>query len=249
MTAICLICHHRTPDHADDHACQVCADELRAWLTELPRQALLLEEFLTPGARPAEGRLGGTGRAHSPAPVDIRVLTLIGPGRYDPRPGSDDDGTAPIAAVLDAWAGHIAYHYPAVTRDPHGTAHTQPCEQAQPAHGPTITGWCTWLTTYLPYTLTLPTITDLHQAISNLIHRLRDLTHERPHTHRYAAPCPSCEAHDALTRTDGHHHITCQACGHHLTPQTYEEHLNTVLSELAAQQAPDQSLAQHHLHV
>jgi hypothetical protein len=237
MSAVCPACRRRdAPDGT--HACPVCADELRAWLAELPRQARLLEYFVAPAARATEGRLGGTGRANAPAPVDLRVLTLIGPGRYDPNPGTDDDGTAPIAAVLGAWAGHIAYQYPAVTRDPHGTAHTQPCEQAWPTRGATISGWCAWLTAYLPYALALPAVADMHRELGNLIRRIRDLTHDRPHDHPQAAPCPQCDAF-ALVRTDGHWRIHCRACGHTLTPEEYEQHAAAVLHTHQTTHAPD----------
>ncbi|MEV5010202.1 hypothetical protein ACFY0A_28080 [Streptomyces sp. NPDC001698] len=35
----------------------------------------------------------------------------------------------PILAFLGAWAGHIAYHYPAAGRDAYGTARTQPANR------------------------------------------------------------------------------------------------------------------------
>ncbi|MEV6124889.1 hypothetical protein AB0M23_31015 [Streptomyces sp. NPDC052077] len=223
----CAICPRTAPDGS--RACPVCADDLHAWLAEIPRQAALLEEeFVAPSAAPARGRLGGTGRAHAPAPADLRVLTLLGPGRYDPAPGTDDDGTAPITAVLAAWAGHIAYWYPAVTRDAHGTAHTQPCDQAWPAEGRGITSWCTWHTRYLPYTLALPLTRAYHEQISDLVHRLRALTHTTPRRRAMAAPCPSCDA-GGLTWTDGQWRIVCQVCGHHLTPEAYDEHAAAVL--------------------
>lgn len=226
MTA-CTIC----PRTADDghHACPLCAAELREWLAELPRQAELLGAFVAPGSRPPAGRIGGTGRAHAPIPVDLRVLVLLGPGRYDPI-GADDDGIAPITAVLGAWAGHITYHYPAATRDAHGTARTMPCQQAWPTQGETITGWCHWLTAYLPFTLTLPFVTDFHEQLGDLIHRIRDLTHTIPHRHHYAAPCPACNAF-ALASVDGQDGITCTVCGHHLSHTDYDQHATQVLRD------------------
>ncbi|MFD5251314.1 hypothetical protein ACFWM5_00525 [Streptomyces bobili] len=236
MTA-CAICPQTAPD--GQHACPRCADVLRGWLAELPQQArLLASEFLTPSAQAAQGRIGGTGRATAPVPVDLRVLTLLGPGRHDPVPGTDDDGTAPIAAVLAAWAGHIAYHHPAAYRDPHGTAYTRPCEQAIPHHGPTITGWCAWLTAYLPYALGLPLVADLHRGLGDLIHHIRSLTHATPHRHPKTAPCPSCDSF-ALVAVDGRWGITCTACGCHLEPLEYEEHAAAVLHAHQARQAAE----------
>lgn len=222
--ASCTIghCSRTAPD--GHHACPLHANELRGWLAELPRQAVLLEAFVTPAGRPRAGRLGGTGLAHAPAPVDLRVLNLlVGPGHYDPRPGTDDDGEPPITATLGAWAGHIAYHHPAVGYDPHGTARTQPCEQAWPSHGETIAGWCTWHLAYLPFTLTLPLLDEYHRQLGGLIRRIRDLTHTTPRKHPQGAPCPQCGIF-ALVRTDGQWDISCTSCGHQMEPEAYDEH-------------------------
>lgn len=231
---VCAVCPHTAPDH--QHLCQLHAGELRGWLTELPNQARLLSAFLAPAGAPRAGRLGGSGRATAPVPVDLRVLNLlVGPGRFDPT-GPDDDGEPPIAAVLGAWAGHIAYHYPAVTRDPHGTARTQPCEQARPVRGETITSWCHWLTAYLPFALTLPLAADLHRALADLVHRIRGLTHAAPGRHPLAAPCPECDT-CALVRTDGQWEITCTACGHQIDPEAYHQHAAAVLHAAQADAA------------
>lgn len=229
MTA-CDLCPRTAPD--GQHLCPLHASELRGWLTEIPHQARLLQEFLAPAGQPATGRLGGTGSATAPVPVDLRVLVLLGPGRYDPL-GADDDGTAPITATLGAWAGHIAYHHPAPTRDPHGTAYIHPCQQAAPRHGETIPGWCTWLTAYLPYALALPLAADLHRAIDTLIRRLRNLTHTTPRQLPRAAPCPACGIY-ALVRTDGRWHIHCLDCGHQLTPDDYDQHAAHVYTQQQA---------------
>lgn len=218
--SMCAICRRATEDGV--HACPRHAAELRAWLAELPGQARLLEQFLAPAGAPAAGRLGGTGRATAPVPVDLRVLVLLAGGRHDPT-GPDDDGQAPITAILGAWAGHITYHYPAVTRDAYGTARVQPCDQAWPRYGETITGYCIWLTRYLPYAAAHPWIGDLHRQLGALIDRVRDLTHTVPHRHPQAAPCPQCDEH-ALVAVDGQWGITCEACGHHLDPDTYAQH-------------------------
>ncbi|WP_329597776.1 hypothetical protein OIE43_18895 [Streptomyces pseudovenezuelae] len=235
----CPICPRTTDDGL--HLCPLHAAELRGWLAELPRQARLLAEFVTPTAQPAQGRLGGTGRATAPIPVDLRVLVLLGPGRYDAI-GPDDDGTAPIAAVLGAWAGHIAYHYPAAARDPYGTAYTQPCAQARPVRGESITGWCTWLTAYLPFALTLPVAAELHRALESLVYRVRDITHAVPHRHPMTAPCPSCDTF-ALVRTDGQWGVSCTFCGHHMEPEAYDQHTAAVLhAHQAADDAPESRL-------
>ncbi|MFF8980201.1 hypothetical protein ACF08A_25740 [Streptomyces cellulosae] len=214
----CAVCGRTAEDGLQ--ACTRHTVEVRAWLAELPAQAELLQrEFLAPAGAPAQGRLGGTGRATAPVPVDLRVLTLLGPGHADVL-GADDDGTVPVLALLAGWAGYLAYTYPAVTRDPYGTAHTRPCEAALPRHGRTITGWCQWLTAYLPYACTQPAFADLHHQLGGLLARVRDLTHAVPHRHPQGAPCPSCEAF-ALVAVDGQWGIVCEACGHHLEPDAY----------------------------
>jgi Zn ribbon nucleic-acid-binding protein len=238
----CAICPRAAPD--GQHLCLLHAGELRGWLAELPHQAALLQEFVAAAGRPAEGRLGGTGRADAPVPVDLRVLVLLGPGRFDAVPGTDDDENdgAPIAATLGAWAGHIAYHYPAATRDPYGVARTQPCEQARPTRGETIAGWCTWLTAYLPYALTLPIAADLHRGLGDLVHHIRRLTHATPRRHPQGAPCPACDAF-ALVRTDGQWEIMCSFCGHQMEPEAYDQHAAAFLhAHQTADDAPATSL-------
>jgi Zn ribbon nucleic-acid-binding protein len=224
----CSACPRTAPD--GHHLCPLCADQVRGWLAELPHQTALLAEFLAPATAPSQGRTGGTGRAHSPVPVDLRVLVLLGPGHPGPVGTTEDDTdtTVPVHAFLTGWAGHIAYTYPAVHRDPHGTEHTEPCQQARAAGGRSITAWCAWLTAYLPYTLTLPAAAELHHQLGDLIRRVRGLTHTEPRTRPRAAPCPQCDA-CALVRTDGRWNVHCTACGHHMTPEAYDQHASTVL--------------------
>jgi len=222
----CAICRRATDTGL--HACPPHLAELRGWLAELLEQTRLLPEFLAPAGAPAAGRLGGTGRAHAPIPVDLRVLTLLGPGHADVL-GADDDGTVPIRAWLGGWAGYIAYTYPAYTRDRHGTAHVQPCDHAWPRYGETTAGYCVWLTRYLPYAAGHPWIGDLHRQLGTLLGRVRDLTHTVPRRHRQGAPCPRCDAF-ALDAVDGRWGITCDACGHHLDQDAYDKHAAAYLT-------------------
>lgn len=234
----CPICPRTAPD--GQHLCLLHSGELRGWLAELPRQARLLEAFLVPSASPAAGRTGGTGRATAPIPVDLRVLVLLGPGHADPPTGlhADEDGddTVPILTLLDGWAGYIAYTYPAVTTTRDGTTYIRPCEQAWASHGATVTGWCAWLTAYLPYALTHPWIADLHRQLGDLLARILDLTHTTPHRHPQAAPCPHCQAF-RLAAVDGQPGITCQACGHYLERTEYDQHAADFLHNLQTEQA------------
>lgn len=236
---VCSICPRTAPD--GHHACPLHAGELHAWLAELPQQTRLLGDFLTPSTSPPAGRLGGAGRAHAPVPVDIRVLNLLGPGHHvSPEdPYGDGDGTAvPIGALVRGWADYIATEHQAVTRDQYGTAHHRQCNGASPRHGTTVTGWCAWLTAYLPYAITQPWVGELHHQLGDLLAVIRDLTHAVPRTHRQIASCPKCEAF-ALVRTDGLWGITCEACGHHLEPAEYDQHAAALASRLAANRTLD----------
>lgn len=226
MSGVCEVCHRTARD--SEYLCPHHTAQLRAWLAELPALALDLAQFLAPGGQPHTGRLGGTGRAHAPVPVDLRVLTLLGPGH--PQPPNDDPdagGTIPIGALLDGWAGRLTYDYPAVHRDRHGTAHTRPCEAYRAAGGATVTGWCAFLTAYLPFALTRTWVGDFHQQLGELVHQIRDLTHTVPHRHTKTAPCPRCSLF-ALTTTDGQWAVRCEACGHRMTPEAYDEHAHTL---------------------
>jgi Zn ribbon nucleic-acid-binding protein len=220
--SMCTVCRRTAPD--GQHICPAHAADLRAWLAELPGLVDDLAEFIAPAGRPHQGRLGGTGRAHSPAPVDLRVLALLGPGHAQP-PSDDPDagGTIPIRALLDAWCGRLAYDHPAVWRDRHGTAHTAPCEAYRAVGGRTITGWCAFLTAYLPYATTRPWIGELHHQLGDLVAHIRDLTHITPRRHPREAPCPRCEAF-RLTTTDGQPDVQCNACGHRMSTEDYTQH-------------------------
>ncbi|MDX3024053.1 hypothetical protein [Streptomyces acidiscabies] len=231
MNTTCTICPRTAPE--DTYACPACLDDIRGWLTELPRQAKLLAEFLVPGTGAARGRIGGTGRATAPLPVDLRVLVLLAPGHPVPvgAPEDNHDSTVPIRAFLTGWADHFASTYPAVLHHPddHHAPRPKPSDH-------TLTGWCHWLTACLPYVASHPPttdvhmITDLHHQLRALVHRIRDLTHTVPHTHPLTAPCPHCQAFGLVT-TDGHHLIRCTLCDHTLTPDTYDTHVAALLDD------------------
>lgn len=226
----CAICPRTAPDGI--HLCLIHSGELRGWLAELPGQARLLADFLEPAGGRPQGRSGG--RAHAPVPVDLRVLVLLGPGRLDPPTGTPPEPDTPILALLGGWAGYIAYTYPALGWHPHrhpdATLYIGACERAAPRHGPTVDGWCAWLTAYLPYALTHPWAADLHQQIGGLVHLVRDLTHTTPRDHSMAAPCPTCGTY-GLVRTDGRWHIHCRVCGHQIEPDAYDTHAAAVLAD------------------
>lgn len=229
----CSICPRTAPD--GHHACTACAHQLRAMLTELPQQIPLLQDSLQPGRGPTQGRSAPAGIAHAPLPLDLRVLTLLGPGH--PQPPTDDDpdagGIIPIRPMLYGWAHFIASEHPATARDPYGTTDLWPCDGAHPRHGATIPGWCAWLRAYLPHAITRPWIATLHQQLSDLLALIRDLTHAVPHRHPKPVPCPACGAF-ALIETDGQWGITCDVCHHYLDPQDYADHAAALLEALQA---------------
>jgi hypothetical protein len=204
---------------------------VRGWLAELPRQLPLLRAELLPEGRPKQGRMGGTGSATAPVPLNLDALNLLAPGWPGPPadPYGDTTGPVPITPLLAGWAGYIAYQYPSVARDRHGTAHASPCAAAYTRRGTDVAAWCHWLTAYLPYAVTLRCIGDMHQQLSDLVRRIRDLTHAAPHRHRKDVPCPKCGAFD-LTEVDGQWGINCEACGEHLEPEAYAAHSRALLA-------------------
>lgn len=232
MDNTCEICHQHAP--AECHLCEACTYRLHTWLRTLPRHVVLLQACLLPESGPAQR--GGAGRAHSPLPVDLRVLDLIGPGHPVPveDPHGDQSGGIPITALLAGWAHYLAGDVPAVYRDAHGTVRIERHGHASawPRTGTGITAWCTWLTRYLPYAVTRPWAPAMYTQLEDLIHRIQRITHTRPRRHTMDAPCPGCSAF-ALQSVDDEWHISCQACTVRLTPDQYDEHRDRIMPGLA----------------
>lgn len=233
MTARCTVCHDLLSEDAEAYACEACAYRLRGMLKELPRHLPLLEELLQPGS--SFGGRGGAGRAHSPMPVRGDIMDLLGPGHVvvlaDPH--GDQTGGIPITPLLYGWARYIAYTYPAVTRDWHGTVRIEPCSGPYSRRGSDASAWCAWLITYLPYAVTQPWLDDMYRQIEDLVDRIRAKTDRRPGRTSRSAPCPECTCF-SLVSTEGEPLIMCESCGHHLTPAEYKEHAASVLPALTA---------------
>jgi hypothetical protein len=227
----CTICHYRLPEGAEVYACEACAYRLRAMLLELPRHMPLLAELLRPGSG-LPGR-GGGGRAHSPMPVRLDVMDLLGPGHVvvlaDPH--GDQSAGVPITPLLYGWARYIAASVPSVTRDRHDTVRIQPCDGPWSRRGSDVAAWCHWLIAYLPYAVTQSWISDMYQQIEDLIWRVRGKTDRRPRRTKRSAPCPECSWFE-LVSIEGEPHIVCEACGHRLTAEEYREHSEAVLPAL-----------------
>lgn len=209
------------PHELRRRVCDRCEHRIRGWLRELGLQRILLQALLVPGSNgPAQGSIHG-GRAHSPMPVDLRVLTLLGPGSgstlADPYGDSrgDQDAGLPLDAVLHAWATATAEHVGL---------------NATPWLRPGRT-WSTWLAAYLPWALTAPWIGDLHDELDDLVTQARAITHTEPRRHRKDAPCPSCRAF-TLDETEWQPYIECTACGTLLTPAEYAHHAQSVMPAL-----------------
>ncbi|MEV7712313.1 hypothetical protein [Streptomyces sp. NPDC088270] len=230
MNTICLICQHTAPD--DRYLCDACAYRLHTWLRTLPQQATLLQSCLRPDAGLAQR--GGNGRAHSPLPVDLRVLDLLGPGHVVPLedPHGDQTGGVPITPLLAGWARYIASELPAVHRDAHGTVRIDRCADAWPRAGKGIGAWCTWLSGYLPYAVTRPWAAELYTQVEDLMGRVRRITHTTARRIPRDAPCPACDAF-ALVGRENELHISCEACGRQLTPDEYIAHRDQVMPALA----------------
>ncbi|MFJ3705052.1 MULTISPECIES: hypothetical protein [unclassified Streptomyces] len=227
----CSICRRTAPE--DRYLCDGCEYRARTWLRGMPGQAALLQTCLQPTAGPAQR--GGTGRAHSPLPVDLRALDLLGPGHPVPvaDPHGDATGGIPIGALLAGWAHYIAGDIPAVYRDRHGTVRIERHGHAaaRPRTGTGISAWSTWLTGYLPYVVTRPYAEQMYGQLEDLMNRIQRITHTQERRTVKDAPCPACAAFALVQREDAMH-ITCDSCGHRLTPEQYDVHRAAVMPGL-----------------
>ncbi|MCM2390175.1 hypothetical protein [Streptomyces albipurpureus] len=234
--ADCTICHHQ-PAGDGLHACTRCLAVTRELLGELFQLLPHLHAALVPEGRPAQGRIGA--RATAPAPLNIGVLNLIGPGHATP-PEDERDATGhiPIYPFLAGWVAYITDDYPAILRDQdgqilrdhRGQIIVRTCHTPLPRHGTTLTDWRHWLTAYLGYAATRPWITDLHQQLDALVRHIRILTRTTPENTPMDAPCPACATY-ALTATDGQPGISCEVCGHQMTTAAYTTHAHTTRQE------------------
>lgn len=234
MDSTCLTCHGRMPQASDRYLCGGCQYQLRMWLREIARSLPILQDLLRPETGPAQR--GGSGRAHAPLPLNVDILSYIGPGHSVPLVDPHGDQTAgiPISATLYAWARYLATEYPAIYRDQHGQARIGPCDGAQ-THartGGSITSWCAWLTAYLPYAVTRPWCDSLYEQVQDVVDRIRRITHTEPRVEVKDAPCPGCYAY-ALVEKEDEWHIRCLMCAVRLTPVQYIEHRAQVMPELA----------------
>lgn len=233
MTPRCAICHALLPDPTDLYACEACGYRLRTMLRELASQMPLLQELLRPGSA-LPGR-GGSGRAHSPMPVRLDVLDLLGPGHIvalEDTHGDQSDGV-PITPLLAGWARYIANTHPSVTRDRHGTVRVQPCDTAVPRHGGSVAAWCHWLIAYVPHVVRQEWASDMYGQVEALLRRIQAKTGDRPGRTVRDAPCPGCACF-ALVSIEGEPLIACEVCNRRLTPEEYREHSAAVLPSLTA---------------
>lgn len=209
------------PHEQRRRVCDRCEHRIRGWLRELGLQRILLQALLRPGSNgPSTGSIHG-GRAHSPMPVRGDILNLLGPGSgstlADPYGDSrgDQDAGLPLDAVLHAWATATAEHVGL---------------NATPWLRPGRT-WSTWLAAYLPWALTEPWISDLHDELDDLVSQARAITHTEPRQRPLDAPCPNCQAF-GLIEEDWQDYITCTTCENLLTPDEYTRHAQTVMPRL-----------------
>lgn len=203
------------PDESHRTACGRCEHRIRAWLRELTYQLPLLQASLQHDRTPTQGSIHG-GRAHSPMPVRLDVLNLLGPaapGTVRDHP-NDQAGPTPLPAVVRSWAQLLA--------DDLG----KPLPRLHP-----VRGYTSYLAAHLPYALTQDWIADFHQELGDLLGRIRAITHTEPQRHRQDAPCPSCQAF-RLVEEDWQPYIECTGCGLLLTPAEYTDHAKRVMPGL-----------------
>lgn len=213
----CAIC--RRPDPAGAYACAACTRHIRATLTELRHQLVLLRAMLQPGASPRAGTTTG-GRATAPLPARADVLSLLGPAPRGPIRGPRDDqtGPTPMLAVLQDWAQHTAREHATVAGRPRW-----------PTLG-TIEHCLDYLTARLDWACTQPWIADLAGDLTGLRRRVRAITRTEPRTRNLATPC-ICGAF-GLVETDWAEYIECAVCERLLTADEYRQHTATALPPL-----------------
>jgi hypothetical protein len=208
---VCTICQHRDP--AGAQACPTCQAALRAMLTELRHQLVLLRASLTPGA--STGAHVASGRATAPLPVRLDVLSLLGPaptGTVRTHP-HDQTGPVPILGTLRDWAAAIA------------------AERGLRAPARTTPDQClTYLADHLNWICAQPWVTDLHAELRAVVRTVRGITRTQPRTRPLPAPCP-CGAF-GLQQTDWAEYVVCTVCRRQLTPQQYQQHAATALPPL-----------------
>jgi Zn ribbon nucleic-acid-binding protein len=201
--------------------CHRCTGRLTAQLHELQWQLPHLRACLYPDRSPTTGTIHG-GRAHSPLPARADVLNLLGAGSNsatldDPysEARGDQDGPIPIDTMLRGWAEMLAAHI-----------RLAPTPWRRPGHT-----WVAWHIAYLPWTITAEWAGLFHHELTDVLTRVRAITHTEPQRHLQDAPCPSCQAF-GLVDKDWANYIECVACGTLLTHAEYADHARRVLPGL-----------------
>lgn len=213
-------CGHPRDATTTRRLCRRCTDRLTAQLHELQWQLPHLRACLYPDRSPTTGSIHG-GRAHSPLPARGDVLNLLGAGSnstladpYDEARG-DQDGPIPVDTMLRGWAEALAAH-----------VRLAPAPWRRPGHT-----WVAWHIAYLPWTLSAEWAGVFHQELTDVLARVRRITHTEPQRHTQDAPCPSCQAF-GLVDEDWANYIECVVCGTLLTRDEYQDHARRVLPAL-----------------
>ncbi|WNI16634.1 hypothetical protein [Actinacidiphila sp. ITFR-21] len=246
MITYCRICSRPVPEAENRSVCRSCEHSMRYTLSALVDELPALVASLVPGGSTLTGSRSGA-RAHAPVPVDLRVLSLLGPGHWA---DGDDLTDVPLAAALRGWADALATWFPS-HRVVGGTEHLEPfgvrriaggteyltpaggCDAALNRGGDDVEDWAAWLTRYLPYALDLPVAADLYSDLTALLHNVRAITLTKPRTHRRLAPCPHCDAF-AVVHRDSEWEVRCEACRRKIDPDEYALHAAAVMPELTA---------------
>ncbi|MFF8829301.1 hypothetical protein [Streptomyces sp. NPDC015131] len=196
-------CTHELRPHELDTGqllCDPCIRAITGWLTEVPRQLIVLEASVQRETTGSPTR-GGTRTAPTPGRLD--TLNLLGPGAagsvHDPH--GDQHGQLPLTAVLGAWVRLVIEE-----RRLRGPAHWQPANLAD------------WLRPHVGWAAMQPWAGELRDELWSMIRNVRGITQVAPRTRPVPRPCPreAC-ATMALTQTDWDQYIRCTACGFSFT--------------------------------
>jgi hypothetical protein len=193
----CCTAEHCTRELRDHEAgqwiCTPCIRTIRAWLTELPTQMIVLRGSMQ---RETIGSPVRSGTRTPPLPGRLDTLNLIGPSAPGDvtDPHGDQHGPLPVTAVLGAWVRII-------------------CEERRldPPLPATEEALAHWLDQRLSWAARQPWCGELRGELWDMIRAVRGITRARPARRPVRRPCPRCLSLE-LTETDHQPYIECGQC-------------------------------------
>ncbi|MCY0959951.1 hypothetical protein [Streptomyces sp. H27-H5] len=194
---IAATCSRELRDHeitALQLVCDPCLHAMRAWLTSIPGQMVVLRE----GSMQREVSGGGrTGTRTAPLPGRLDTLNLCGPaatGTVIDRHG-DQTGDIPIVGTLGSWVRLIIEERP-----------------AKPPTTATETTLAAWLVLHLGWASQQPWVAEMRSELHDMMSAIWRITSLEPRTRAVSRPCPRCQ-YLGLIERDWAQYTECTGCG------------------------------------